>query len=63
MRGKKAKILRRIANEMTVGMEKVQYTDRAINPKKPTRRTRFLYDCTRLAYRNLKRRYKEGFTQ
>lgn len=57
MRGKKAKMLRRLARQTTVGMPNVQYTDRALNPRKPTRRTRFLYECTRLVYRNLKEKY------
>jgi hypothetical protein len=57
MRGKKAKMLRRLARQTTVGMPNVQYTDRALNPRKPTRRTRFLYECTRLVYRNLKAKY------
>jgi hypothetical protein len=55
MRGTKAKMLRRGARSMTVGMPDVQYTDRALNPRKPTRRTRFLYECTRLVYLNLKK--------
>jgi hypothetical protein len=61
MRGTKAKMLRRIAEEMSVGIEDVKYTDTALNPRKPTKRTRFLYECGRLIYRNLKRRYKSGF--
>ena len=60
MRGKKAKKLRALAQKITVGKEDRKYTDQALNRKKPTRRTRFLYDCTRLAYRNLKKRYKLG---
>jgi hypothetical protein len=61
--GKKAKMLRRIAEEMSVGIEEIKYTDRALNPRKPTRRTRFLYECGRLVYRNLKKRHKESFVQ
>jgi hypothetical protein len=30
----------------------------ALNPQKPTRRTRRLYDCTRQVYKELKRRWK-----
>lgn len=58
MRAKKAKMLRRLAQQMTVGLDKRSYTDKALNHHKPTRRTRFLYECTRLAYKNLKKRYK-----
>ena len=61
MNGKKAKMLRSIAQEMSVGIENVRYTDKALNPRKPTRRTRFLYECGRLVYRNLKKRYKSKF--
>jgi hypothetical protein len=59
--GKKAKMLRKIGHEMAVGMEHVKYTDKALNPHKPTRRTRFLYECGRQIYLNLKKRYKSGF--
>ena len=55
MNGRKAKKLRKVAQMLTVGKPMAQYEDRALNPRKPTRRTRFLYDCTRLAYKNLKR--------
>ena len=61
MRAKKAKMLRKLTLEMTVGMPNVQYHDKALNPRKPTRRTRFLYECSRLAYRSLKKRYKAKF--
>jgi hypothetical protein len=60
MNGKKAKLFRRVAENMTVGMDKVQYTDKALNPRKPARRTRFLYECNRLVYRNFKKQYKEA---
>ena len=63
MNGKKAKMLRRLAEEMSVGIEDVKYTDKALNPRKPQRRTRMLYECGRLIYRNLKTRYKSGFTR
>lgn len=63
MNGKKAKLLRRLAEEMSVGIKQVQYTDKALNPRKPTRRTRMLYECGRLIYRNLKTRYKSGFAR
>ena len=63
MNGKKAKMLRRLAEEMSVGIPQVKYTDRALNPRKPTRRTRMLYECGRLVYRNLKTRYREGFAR
>jgi hypothetical protein len=33
----------------------VQYEDRALDSSKPTRRTRFLYECGRLMHKNLKR--------
>ncbi len=59
MRGKKAKLLRKITYENSVGMPWRQYQDKALNPRKPTRRTRFLYECSRLIYRNLKKRYKQ----
>jgi len=52
-------MIRRLAEEFTVGKEQIQYEDKALNPRKPTRRTRFLYDCTRLVIRNMKKRYKE----
>lgn len=58
MNGKKAKMIRRLANQMTTGMKKVQYKDEALNPQKPTRRTRQLYDCTRQVYKNIKKKYK-----
>lgn len=63
MNGKKAKMLRRLSEQMSVGIENVKYTDRALNRRKPTRRTRFLYECGRLIYKNLKTRYKAGFTR
>lgn len=63
MNGRKAKMLRKLAEEMSVGVPAVKYTDKALNPHKPTRRTRLLYECGRLVYRNLKKRYKEGFAQ
>ena len=59
MNGKKAKMIRRLAEELSVGKDKVQYEERALNPRRPTRRTRFLHDCTRLVAKNLKRKYKE----
>ena len=58
MRGKKAKMLRRAARQMTTGMDDVKYQDIALNPQKPTRRTRQLYDCTRQVYQHLKKRWK-----
>lgn len=58
MNGKKARWMRGIARNATVGVEEVRYTDKALNPRKPTRRTRFLYECTRLVYRNLKKQYR-----
>jgi len=61
--GKKAKMLRRLAEEMSVGIPLVKYQDKALNPRKPTRRTRMLYECGRLVYRNLKTRYREGFAR
>ena len=63
MNGKKAKMLRRLAEEMSVGIPQVKYQDKALNPRKPTRRTRMLYECGRLVYRNLKTRYKTGFAR
>ena len=60
MNGAKAKMCRRLARQSTVGMPLVKYTDKALNPRKPTRRTRFLYECTRLVYRNIKARYREA---
>ncbi len=57
MRGKKAKRLRRIAESFSVGVKEVQYTDKALNPRKPARRTRFLYECGRLVYKNIKKHY------
>ena len=57
MNGKKVKMLRKAARQMTVGMPAVQYEDKALNMRKPTQRTRFLYDCTKLVLRNLKRSY------
>ena len=59
MRAKKAKMIRRLARQMTVGQENVKYTDIAQNPHKPTRRTRILYNCTRQVYQNLKYKYKQ----
>ena len=58
MRGKKAKMLRKLSFDMTVQLPLRNYIDRALNPRKPTRRTRFLYKCSRLAYLNLKKVYK-----
>lgn len=55
MNGRKAKQLRKLAQMLSVGKPLVQYEDKALNPRRPTRRTRFLYDCTRLVYHNLKR--------
>lgn len=55
MNGRSAKRIRKLAQQMSVGLPNVQYTDKALNPRKPTRRTRFLYDCTRLIYHNLKK--------
>ena len=62
MNGKKARMLRRLSRQMTVGIPEVKYTDQALNPRKPTRRTRVLYECGRLVYLNLKKRYKAGLT-
>lgn len=62
MNGKKAKMIRRLAEQMTPGMKLRQYHDRALNPRKPTRRTRFLHECTRLVYKNIKRTYKQKVT-
>lgn len=59
MRAKKAKMIRRLARQMTVGRPERQYHERALNPKKPTRRTRFLYDCTRQVYQNIKKKYRD----
>lgn len=58
MNGKKAKMIRRLAEQLTVGKDKVQYHEKALNPRRPTARTRFLHDCTRLVYRNLKKKFK-----
>ena len=58
MNGKKAKMLRRLSEQMSVGIPQVNYTDKALNPRKPARRTRLLYECGRLIYRNLKKQYK-----
>ncbi len=55
MNGRKAKKLRKFAQMLSVGKPLVQYHDKALNPRRPTHRTRFMYDCTRLVYRNLKR--------
>ena len=56
MRGKKVKRLRRLSEALSKeGMPNVQYQDKALNAHKPTRRTRLLYDCTRLIYKNLKK--------
>ena len=60
MNGKKVKKLRGIARRITVGKENAKYEDRALNSHKPASRTRFLYDCTRLVYLNLKRSYRAG---
>ena len=54
MRGSKAKRIRKVARMMSVGQPEVQYTEVALNPRKPTKRTRFLYECGRLMYHNLK---------
>lgn len=58
MRGKKAKMIRKLAYQMTEGQDLRKYVDRAENPHKPTRRTRRLYDCTRQVYQTLKTKYK-----
>lgn len=58
MNGKKAKMLRRAAESVSVGIDDVKYTDRALNKRKPTRRTRFLYECSRLIYKSLKKQFK-----
>ena len=58
MNGKKAKMCRRLARQMSVGMKDVQYHDKALNPRRPTRRTRFLHECTRLIYKNIKVSFK-----
>ena len=55
MNGRKAKTLRKLAQALSVGKPLVQYEEKALNPRRPTNRTRFLYDCTRLVYKNLKR--------
>lgn len=55
MNGRKAKKLRKLAQMLSVGKPNAQYEDRALNHRRPTHRTRFLYDCTRLVYKNLKR--------
>ena len=60
MNGKKVKKLRKLAEKASVGLPLRQYQDKALNPRKPTRRTRFLYNCTRLIHRNLKTMYKQG---
>lgn len=59
MRGKKAKMLRKLSYQMTVGLPNTQYQEKALNSKRPTRRTRFLYECSRLVYKNIKKRYKD----
>lgn len=56
-RAKKVKRLRRIARSMSGVMPEVKYMEQALNPKKPTKRTRFLYECGRLIYKNLKKRH------
>ena len=58
MNGKKAKMCRRLAQQLTVGQDDVKYHDVALNPEKPTRRTRKLYDCTRALYQQIKRQRK-----
>ena len=58
MNARTAKLLRKSARHMTVGQKDVQYRDVALNPEKPTRRTRQLYECTRQVYRELKKRLK-----
>lgn len=63
MNGRNAKKLRKIAQEISVGKPLVQYEDRALNRRRPTHRTRLLYDCTRLIYRNLKKHFKAGEIQ
>ena len=55
MNGRRAKKLRKLAQMISVGKPLAQYEDRALNRRRPTHRTRFLYDCTRLVYKNLKR--------
>ena len=55
MNGRKAKKLRKFAQALSVGKPQVQYEDKALNPRRPFNRTRFLHDCTRLIYKNLKR--------
>ena len=60
MNGRKAKKLRKMAQMLSVGKEEVQYEERALNRQRPTARTRFLYDCTRLIYRNLKKQFRTG---
>lgn len=59
MNRRKSKMIRRLAEQMTTGLPDTQYTDVALNPKKPTRRTRQLYNCTRLVYQRLKKNYKD----
>lgn len=57
MNGRKAKKLRKFAQELSVGKPKVQYEEKALNRHRPFNRTRFLHDCTRLIYRNLKKQF------
>ncbi len=60
MNGRRAKKLRKLAQMITVGKPLIQYEDKALNRRRPTRRTRFLYDCTRLVYLNLKKAFRRG---
>lgn len=55
MNGRKAKKLRKLAQMLSVGKPIVQYEEKALNPRRPTNRTRLMHDCTRLVYKNLKR--------
>lgn len=55
MNGRKAKQLRKLAQMISVGKPLVQYQDKALNRRRPTARTRVMYECTRLVYKNLKR--------
>lgn len=58
MNGRMAKALRRKAHEMSVGLPWAKYRDIALNPEKPTRRTRQLYECGKRDYHDLKRMWR-----
>lgn len=57
MNGQKAKKLRKLARELSVGKPIVAYEEKALNRSRPFKRTRFMHDCTRLIYKNLKIRF------